>query len=58
MRIRLWPEFQVDLDACFANAYANRYSDPVSYHLEVKVAVKAKMDLSCPPVLTKHCTVE
>lgn len=20
---RLWPEFQVDLDACFANAYAN-----------------------------------
>ena len=21
---RLWPEFQVDLDACFANAYANR----------------------------------
>ena len=25
MMNRLWPEFQVDLDACFANAYANRY---------------------------------
>ena len=37
MTIRLWPEFQVDLDACFANAYANRYCDPVSKHPEVKV---------------------